>query len=79
MFNGRDQSVMLEHLPNGIKVDYTGNEGKEAGSYTAKAILTVSDPANYNAPSVADCDWEIARADSDMSAVRWDYEPGCFK
>ena len=78
IFNGRAQSVMLEQLPNGIRADYAGNEGKEAGSYTAKATLTVSDPANYNTPSVADCDWEIERADYDMSAVSWNYEPGCF-
>ena len=78
VFNGREQSVMLEQLPNGIKADYTGNEGKEAGRYTAKALLTVSDPANYNTPSVADCDWEIEKADYDMSAVSWGYEPGCF-
>ena len=78
VFNGREQSVMLEQLPNGIKAYYTGNEGKEAGRYTAKAMLTVSDPANYNTPSVADCDWEIEKADYDMSAVSWDYEPGRF-
>ena len=78
VFNGREQSVMLEQLPNGIKADYTGNEGKEAGRYTAKAVLTVNDPANYNTPSVADCDWEIERADYEMSAVSWNYEPGCF-
>ncbi len=79
VFNGRAQSVMLEQLPNGIQAYYTGNEGQEAGRYTAKAMLTVSDPANYNTPSVADCDWEIEKADYDMSAVSWDYEPGIFK
>lgn len=79
VFNGRDQSVMLEQLPNGIKADYSGNEGREAGSYTARAVLTVNDPANYNTPSVADCDWEIERADYDMSAASWDYEPGLFR
>ena len=78
VFNGREQSVMLEQLPNGIKAFYSGNEGKEAGRYTAKAMLTVNDPANYNTPSVADCDWEIERADYDMAAVSWGYEPGCF-
>ena len=78
VYNGREQSVMLEHLPNGIRAEYTGNENREAGNYTAKATLTVSDPANYNTPSVADCDWEIAKADYDMSAVSWNYEPGCF-
>ncbi|MBQ3371421.1 MAG: BspA family leucine-rich repeat surface protein [Mogibacterium sp.] len=78
VFNGREQSVMLEQLPNGIKAYYSGNEGKEAGRYTAKAMLSVNDPANYNTPSVADCDWEIEKADYDMSAASWGYEPGCF-
>ena len=76
VFNGREQIVMLDQLPNGIQAYYSGNEGREAGRYTAKAMLTVSDPANYNTPSVPDCDWEISKAGYDMSAVSWDYEPG---
>lgn len=78
LFNGREQIVMLDQLPHGIKAYYSGNEGRDAGRYTAKALLTVTDPANYNTPSVPDCDWEISRADYNMESVSWDYEPGSF-
>jgi hypothetical protein len=78
VYNGRVQSVMLEQLPNGISADYRNNEATGAGKYTARAILRVSDEANYNTPTVADCDWEIIRADYDMSGAEWDYQPDSF-
>ena len=78
VYNGRVQSVMLEQLPNGVSADYRNNEATGAGKYTARAILRVSDEANYNTPTVADCDWEIIRADYDMSGVEWDYQPDSF-
>lgn len=78
IYNGRDQGVMLEHLPNGVSAIYTGNEAKDVGSYTAKAVLSVSDPINYNTPAVSDCDWEIVPAEFDMSQVRWDYSTDKF-
>lgn len=76
IYNGRVQSVMLEQLPNGVTAVYQDNEAEKVGSYTASAVLTVSDPKNYNTPSVRDCDWEIVPADYDMSAVAWDYTTG---
>lgn len=75
VYNGRVQSVMLEQLPNGVSADYRNNEAVNAGKYTARAILRVSDEANYNTPSVSDCDWEIIRADYDMSGTEWDFQP----
>ncbi|MBQ3291673.1 MAG: BspA family leucine-rich repeat surface protein [Mogibacterium sp.] len=75
-YNGRSQSVMLEQLPNGVSAEYTGNEAVEVGKYTAKAVLKVSDPANYNTPAVSDCDWEIVPADYNMAETSWNYVPG---
>ena len=77
-YNGREQSIMLEQLPNGVTAEYTGNEATEVGKYTAKAVLKSSDPANYNTPSVSDCDWEIAPADYNMTGTTWTYEPGAL-
>jgi len=77
-FNGREQCVLLEHLPNGVTAVYEGNEAVNVGSYTASAQLMVADPDNYNIPSVSDCDWEITRAEYDLSKVEWDYEDGKF-
>jgi hypothetical protein len=78
IFNGRQQSVMLEHLPTGVIAEYIENEAVDVGKYTAKAVLRVSDEANYNTPTVEDCEWEILRAEYDMSVVHWDYIPSEF-
>ena len=78
VYNGREQGVMLDHLPNGVSATYTGHEAVDVGTYTAKATLSVSDPANYNTPAVSDCDWEIVPAEFDMSRVYWDYNSDKF-
>ena len=78
IYNGRAQNVLLEHLPNGVIASYSGNEAVDAGKYVATAELSVSDPLNYNVPSVSDCDWEIIRAEYDMGRVSWDYTDGDF-
>ena len=75
-YNGREQSVMLEYLPAGVSAEYTGNVATEVGNYTARAALSVSDTRNYNVPSVSVCEWEISKADYDMSGVTWDYTTG---
>ena len=77
-FNGSVQNVVLEHLPIGVSAIYYGNEAKEVGTYTASAELTVADPVNYNIPSVSDCDWEIVRAEYDLSGAYWDYDEGMY-
>ena len=73
IYNGREQGVMLDHLPNGVTATYIDNEAVDVGSYTAKATLSVADPANYNTPAVSDCDWDILPAEYDMARVTWDY------
>ena len=78
IYNGREQGVMLSHLPNGVTAEYSGNEATDVGKYKAEAVLSVTDSANYNTPSVSDCEWEIIPAESDMSSVRWDYSADGF-
>ena len=77
-YNGREQGVMLEQLPNGVMASYSGNEATEVGKYTARAVLSVSDAANYNTPAVADCDWEIVPTDYDLSSLEWNYRKNDF-
>ena len=79
VFNGREQGIYLENLPNGVSVEYMGNTATEVGTYTASAKLTSTNPMNYNTPSMYDCDWIIEKADVNMSKVKWDYRPGQFK
>lgn len=78
IYNGRVQGIYLENLPNGITVKYLNNEATVVGRYTATAELTIEDSNNYNIPSVSGCDWEIMKADIDMSQIRWNYTPGTF-
>ena len=74
VYDGSPKSVSLTGLPAGVKVDqYTGNTKTRAGIYTAQATFTY-DSAHYNAPAVAPLSWEIAKADYDLSGVRWGYE-----
>lgn len=77
-YNGRAQGMYLENLPYGIRVDYTGNEAVEVGEYVASAKLTVIDEANFNAPKINDCNWEIIKSELDMSGVIWDFIPDSF-
>lgn len=78
VYNGREQGVMLSHLPNGVTAEYSGNEATDVGEYKASAKLFPADPDNYNTPEIGDCDWAIVPAESDMSSARWTYLPGSF-
>lgn len=72
-YNGRMQSVTLNGLPAGVRAIYSGNCETVAGKYTASAEFILYDTVNYNIPVIDNCNWEINKADYDMSAVRWDY------
>lgn len=73
VYNGRMQTVTLRGLPDGVRAMYDGNCATNVGTYRATAKLIPYDEDNYNVPTVNDCNWEIVKADFDMSAVRWDY------
>lgn len=73
-YNGRTHEVTLKGLPNGIRASYRGNCETNVGIYQASVELTVFDNSNYNPPHIADCNWEIVKADYDMSLVYWDYD-----
>lgn len=77
-YSGSQQGIYLENLPNGVYAEYTGNEATEVGHYTANAILKVADPASFNTPAINGCDWDILKADLDMSDVNWDFVTDSF-
>lgn len=67
IYNGEQQEVTLENLPEGISVvGYTDNRATNAGKYTATASLKY-DERNYNAPIAPSYEWEIKPAQYDMS------------
>ena len=73
-YNGKMQEIVLKGLPDGVKALYDGNCATNVGVYKASAKLIPYDEDNYNAPVIDDCNWEIVKADYDMSKVCWDYK-----
>ena len=74
VYDGTYKSVELKGIPEDMRVSYRGNTGSRAGKYTASAVLRVPDPDNYTVPPVENCEWEIAKAEYDMSNVEWTYD-----
>lgn len=70
-YDGEVKSVKLEGVPEGMKVEYNGNEYSEAGSYTAIAEIIPDSAANYYKPVIQFCKWEIRKANYDISSVKW--------
>ena len=69
IYCGEQMSVSLLGLPKGLTViGYTDGSATEAGKYTARAILSY-DEKNYEPPNIAPYEWEILKAEYDMSAV----------
>lgn len=72
-YDGTEKTVSVTGLPTGVTVSsYTGNTGTNTGTYTAQVTLSYDD-TNYNAPSISDLNWTIAKATYNMSAAQWNY------
>ena len=72
-YDGTAKTVELTGLPNGVEIDKYSNHIKtEVGNYTA-SVTFVYDTTNYNEPSIADLEWEISKANYDMSGASWVY------
>ncbi len=72
-YNGTAFRVELTNLPEGVSASYTENEATNAGSYTAHATFT-ADTINHNPIEEKTLEWEIKKADFNMSGVKWNYE-----
>ena len=74
VYNGKEKSVRLLGLPEGVRVEaYVGNKGVDAGGYTAEAKLRYKHKENFEAPSVPEHRWKIAKKPLDLSEVTWNY------
>ncbi len=71
VYDGMLKEAHLEGLPAGLRVEYTGNEAVDAGSYRAEAKLTPYDENNFEPPKIGGCSWQIGRADIDISEATW--------
>lgn len=74
VYDGGEKKVELIGLPEGVSARYTGNQATAAGQYTARAAFVVDDPKNYIIPEPICFDWEIRKADHDMSRIAWSGE-----
>ena len=58
-YDGKEKSISLKDVPEGISVRYRDNKAIAAGKYTAKAYISY-DSDNYEAPEIeTTIDWEI--------------------
>ena len=76
VYDGKEKNVrIISDLGDTVRVDsYEGNAAVNAGRYYAKALFSLKDETNLNAPKPEGCYWSIAKARHDMSKVVWDYE-----
>ncbi len=78
IYDGRDKTVSITGLPDGISViGYADNRGCDAGKYTARAILNF-DSLNYNEPQEQVYEWQIRRAEYDISELLFNAEVHVF-
>ncbi len=72
-YSGSANTVKLYNLPEGVWADYEQNVAADSGSYEAKAIFGVNNHQNYVIPESRTLQWNIRKAELDMSSVHWDY------
>ena len=71
VYDGMLKEISLTGLPDNVRVEYTGHQAVDAGTYDAQAVLIPYDQDNYNVPHVAGYRWNIAKADIDISEATW--------
>ncbi|MDE6691571.1 MAG: hypothetical protein K2K04_06330, partial [Clostridia bacterium] len=57
----------------GLSIKLSGNIGTKAAPYVAKVAFTYN-TNNYNAPEMADFNWEILKGTLDVSNAKWSYD-----
>ena len=72
-YNGNEQTIILQNLPNNVSVQYLDNAKTNAGTYTAVASF-VFDSDNYELVNL-NCEtekvWTINKAIIDLSSINW--------
>lgn len=70
-YTGEPIEVVITNLPEGvIVIGYTDNCAINVGKYMATAAFSY-DAKNYNPPAINPHEWEITRAEYDMSGVEF--------
>ncbi|MBE6644039.1 MAG: hypothetical protein E7612_01515 [Ruminococcaceae bacterium] len=67
VYDGEEKNIVVTGLPNGVSViGYSDNKAVSAGKYIVKAAVLYDD-LNYNQPPDLSCEWQILKADYDLS------------
>lgn len=77
VYDGLEHEVTLTGIPENIVCEIEGERAEKAGKYELKLTVTEFDENNYEKPEPMCFEWEILKADYDMSPVEWDYS-GAF-
>lgn len=73
-YSGTAHVVTLHNLPEGVWADYEQNVAVNVGEYDAVATFGVNNSENYVVPEPRSCQWEIRKANLDMSRTHWTYK-----
>ena len=72
-YNGLAKVVSLYNLPEGVWAEYDNNVAVDVGKYEANAKFGINNSNNYVVPGKKTCQWEIVKAELDMTRVHWDF------
>ncbi|MCI5744754.1 MAG: hypothetical protein MR270_00485 [Erysipelotrichaceae bacterium] len=75
-YTGSEISVVFttDSLLNVLSIRYIGNVEIDAGTYTARAVVTLTDEANYElSGSVDTLSWTISKKAVNVSTLQWNY------
>ena len=75
VYNGNEQEVLLKNNANLelVSVKYLGNTGTGADQYKAVAFVTALDSNHSVSGQVPSLNWEISKAQIDVSGLAWNY------
>lgn len=73
-YSGSAHVVTLFNLPEGVWADYEQNVAIDVGTYEARATFGINNSDNYIIPEPRSCQWEIAKANLDMTRAHWNYQ-----
>lgn len=67
VYDGTGKSVYITNLPDDVLIEYSGDSETLAGKYLARAQVR----GNYCTTGPAEYEWEIAKAEHDMTQAHW--------
>lgn len=70
-YDGTEKIITLKQLPDNVSAQYENNRQTKTGKYTAIAHLTYVDQLNYEPLEDIEIEWEIKKANVDLSNADW--------